>query len=151
MTPAQQLVDSLGLKTAPVAVTFLDAPPANMPRIGKVAFIQRQWKERRLQGVLARRLVRECPSRHHTDCQNAHAMVRAKTKQVVQIADITLERGYIEGDPFVVSAVTLGGYRGVLTVPMLHEDKLIGVIAIFRQEVGQVKPSVSLHSPVVDA
>ncbi len=59
----------------------------------------------------------------------------AKTKQVVQIADITLERGYIEGDPFVVSAVTLGGYRGVLTVPMLHEDKLIGVIAIFRQEV----------------
>jgi GAF domain-containing protein len=59
----------------------------------------------------------------------------AKTKQVVQIADITLERGYIEGDPFVVSAVALGGYRGVLTVPMLHEDKLIGVIAIFRQEV----------------
>src|SRR5258708_3830501 len=59
----------------------------------------------------------------------------AKTKQVFQIADITLERGYIEGDPFVVSAVTLGGYRGVLTVPMLHEDKLIGVIAIFRQEV----------------
>jgi GAF domain-containing protein len=59
----------------------------------------------------------------------------AKTKQVVQIADITLERGYIERDPFVVSAVTLGGYRGVVSVPMLHEDKLIGVITIFRQEV----------------
>jgi two-component system, NtrC family, sensor kinase len=59
----------------------------------------------------------------------------AKTKQVVQITDATLERGYIEGDPFVVSAVTLGGYRSILGVPMLHEDKLIGVITIFRQEV----------------
>jgi two-component system, NtrC family, sensor kinase len=59
----------------------------------------------------------------------------AETRQVVQIADVTLERGYIEGDPFVVSAVTFGGYRSVLSVPMLHEDKLIGVISIFRQEV----------------
>ena len=59
----------------------------------------------------------------------------AKTKQVVQIADVTLERGYIERDPVSVSAVELGGYRSILCVPMLHEDKLIGVIAIFRQEV----------------
>jgi len=46
-----------------------------------------------------------------------------------------LERGYIEGDPFNVSAVALGGYRSVFSVPMLHEDKLVGVITIFRQEV----------------
>ena len=46
-----------------------------------------------------------------------------------------LEQGYIEGDPFVVSAVALGGYRSVLSVPMLHEDELVGVITIFRQEV----------------
>ena len=59
----------------------------------------------------------------------------AEARQVVQVADVTLERGYIERDPFVVSAVALGGYRGVLCVPMLHEDKLIGVITIFRQEV----------------
>jgi PAS domain S-box-containing protein len=59
----------------------------------------------------------------------------AKTKQVAQVADATSERGYIERDPFVVSAVELGGYRGVLCVPMLQEDKLIGVITIFRQEV----------------
>ena len=59
----------------------------------------------------------------------------AKTKQVVQTADVTLERSYIERDPFVVTAVAFGGYRGVLGVPMLHEDKLIGVICIFRQEV----------------
>ena len=59
----------------------------------------------------------------------------ANTKQAVQIADVRLEQDYIEGDPFVVSAVALGGYRGVLSVPMLHEDELVGVITIFRQEV----------------
>jgi GAF domain-containing protein len=59
----------------------------------------------------------------------------AKTKQVVQIPDVTLERGYIERDPLSVSAVELGGYRSILCVPMLHEDKLIGIITIFRQEV----------------
>src|SRR4029077_1634375 len=49
----------------------------------------------------------------------------AKTKQAVQIADVTLERGYIERDPFPVSAVDLGGYRSILSVPMLQEDKAI--------------------------
>ena len=59
----------------------------------------------------------------------------ASTKQAFQIADVMLERNYIERDPFVVSAVALGGYRSVLSVPMLHEDTLVGVITIFRQEV----------------
>src|ERR1700722_299007 len=59
----------------------------------------------------------------------------ATTKQAAQVADVMSERGYVEGDPFVVSAVALGGYRSVFSVPMLHEDKLIGVITIFRQEV----------------
>ena len=58
----------------------------------------------------------------------------ATTKQAAQVADVMSERGYVEGDPFVVSAVALGGYRSVFSVPMLHEDKLIGVITIFRQE-----------------
>ena len=59
----------------------------------------------------------------------------ANTRQAVQIADVRSERGYVERDPFVVSAVALGGYRSVLSVPMLHEDELVGVITIFRQEV----------------
>ena len=59
----------------------------------------------------------------------------ANTKEAVQIADVRSERGYVERDPFVVSAVALGGYRSVLSVPMLHEDELVGVITIFRQEV----------------
>ena len=59
----------------------------------------------------------------------------ANTKEAFQIADVMLERGYFERDPFVVSAVAHGGYRSVLSVPILHEDKLVGVITIFRQEV----------------
>ena len=58
---------------------------------------------------------------------------------------MNLERGYIEGDPFVVSAVELGGYRSVLSVPMVHEGSLAGVITIFRQEVSEfAKEQVSL-------
>ncbi len=59
----------------------------------------------------------------------------ANTKRAVQIADTTREQGYLQGEPFVVSAVTKGGYRSVLSVPMLHEDQVVGVITIFRQEV----------------
>ena len=69
------------------------------------------------------------PSPHTTLWQAAN------TKQAVQIADAAKERGYLEGEPFVVSAVKKGGYRSVLSVPMLHEDQVAGVITIFRQEV----------------
>src|SRR5262249_32609062 len=37
--------------------------------------------------------------------------------------------------PFVVAGAGLGGYRTMVSVPMLKEDKLIGVISIYRQEV----------------
>ena len=59
----------------------------------------------------------------------------ARTKQVTQAADITTERGYIERDPLAVAGAELGGYRTVLSVPMLKESELIGAIVIFRQEV----------------
>src|SRR5260370_33234856 len=41
----------------------------------------------------------------------------AKTKQAVQIADVTFERGYIERDPLAVSAVALGGHPSTLVPP----------------------------------
>jgi GAF domain-containing protein len=59
----------------------------------------------------------------------------AATKEAAQLADILGEAGYAERDPFVVSAAELGGYRTVLSVPMLKEGELIGVIGIYRQEV----------------
>ena len=59
----------------------------------------------------------------------------ASTKQVVHVADITQDPGYIERDPLVVAGVEKGGYRTILAVPMLKEDELIGGIVIYRQEV----------------
>jgi GAF domain-containing protein/anti-sigma regulatory factor (Ser/Thr protein kinase) len=60
----------------------------------------------------------------------------ARTKRPTQIADVTVERPYVERDPFVVAFTALGGYRSVLTVPLLKEDELIGAISIYRQAVG---------------
>ena len=70
----------------------------------------------------------------------------ANTKKPVQIADVTSEPAYLEGDTFMVSAVALGGYRSVLSVPMLHEAALVGVISIFRQE---VRPFSERHVALV--
>jgi GAF domain-containing protein len=57
------------------------------------------------------------------------------TKQAAQVADVTKLPGYVAGNPFLVSAVERGGYRTVLTVPMLMDDELVGAISIYRQEV----------------
>ena len=57
------------------------------------------------------------------------------TKQVAQVADMKALKSYIDGDPFVVNSVDLGGYRTVINVPMLKENTLIGAISIYRQEV----------------
>jgi GAF domain-containing protein len=59
----------------------------------------------------------------------------AQSKRAVQIADITTEQAYVEGDPLFVSTAQLGGFRTVLVVPLLKENELIGAIAIHRQEV----------------
>src|SRR5450631_494015 len=59
----------------------------------------------------------------------------AKSKQVAQILDSTKGEAYRQGDPFVVAGADLGGYRTIVSVPMLKEDELIGVISIYRQEV----------------
>jgi len=59
----------------------------------------------------------------------------AQTKQVAQVLDATKRDAYRQGDPFVVAGVDLGGYRTIMSVPMLEDDELIGVITIYRQEV----------------
>jgi GAF domain-containing protein len=77
--------------------------------------------------------VRRGPLRPGPDVPLGRA---ARTKQVVQCADITKEQFYIEQrDPVAVAGAELGGYRTVLAVPMLKESELIGAIVIFRQEV----------------
>ena len=58
-----------------------------------------------------------------------------QTLQTVHIADVTVDPAYLEGEPIFVAAVELGGFRTILNVPILKEDELIGVFAIYRQEV----------------
>jgi signal transduction histidine kinase len=58
-----------------------------------------------------------------------------QTLQTVHIADVTIDPAYLEGEPIFVAAVELGGFRTILNVPMLKENELIGVFAIYRQEV----------------
>src|SRR5262249_22647313 len=79
----------------------------------------------------ARRRRRE-PFRPHPSAPLGRV---ASTKQVVQIADIRTTQAYTEGFRQIVEAVELGGFRTVLSVPMLKESELIGVINILRQEV----------------
>jgi GAF domain-containing protein len=58
-----------------------------------------------------------------------------ETKQIVDIADVTTEKAYRDRDPLRVAAVQLGGVRSHVSVPLLKENELIGVISIYRQEV----------------
>jgi adenylate cyclase len=58
-----------------------------------------------------------------------------RTKQPVQIDDLRTSPAYLEGDSTIRAIVDLGDARTVILVPMLKDDKLIGAVAIYRQEV----------------
>jgi signal transduction histidine kinase len=57
------------------------------------------------------------------------------TRRPVHITDAMAQQHYIDGDPYVVTAVKLSGSRTLIFVPMLKDDELIGSIAIYRREV----------------
>jgi two-component system, NtrC family, sensor kinase len=58
-----------------------------------------------------------------------------QAKQPIHIADIKAEPAYAEREPARVATVEIAGARTYLAVPMLKEDRLIGAIAIYRQQV----------------
>src|SRR5262249_45067194 len=58
-----------------------------------------------------------------------------ETRQIVHIVDVRTDPAYVEGEPVFVAAVKLGGFRTILNVPMLKDNELVGVFAIYRQEV----------------
>jgi two-component system, NtrC family, sensor kinase len=58
----------------------------------------------------------------------------ATTRHPAQIADIRAEPAYIR-DPGRYGVLDLAGARTMLSVPMLKEHKLVGMIGIYRQEV----------------
>ena len=71
----------------------------------------------------------------YTPSEHAPLTRAARTKQVTHVHDFRVERAYIERDPLAVASVELAEVRTLLVVPMLKENELIGVFAIFRQEV----------------
>src|SRR6266516_1534094 len=48
----------------------------------------------------------------------------ARTKQVAHVVDSMKRESYRRRDPFVVAGAELGGYRTIVSVPMLKEDNL---------------------------
>jgi len=65
-----------------------------------------------------------------------NALGRAlQAKHPIHVADIKAEPAYAEREPSRVAAVEIAGARTFLAVPMLRDDRLIGVIAIYRQEI----------------
>jgi two-component system, NtrC family, sensor kinase len=57
------------------------------------------------------------------------------TARTVHIQDLAATHSYIERHPRMVEAVEVAGIRTAVGVPMLRDDELIGIIAIFRREV----------------
>ena len=58
-----------------------------------------------------------------------------ETKESFHIDDVAALPGYKARDPQIVEPVELGGIRTCLGVPMVTDNKLIGTLVIFRQEV----------------
>ena len=66
--------------------------------------------------------------------RSGHAEV-VRTKQPVQFDDLRTSPAYLKGDSIVRTIVDVGGARTLIVMPMLKNDKLIGVVGIYRQEV----------------
>jgi two-component system NtrC family sensor kinase len=58
-----------------------------------------------------------------------------ETRQVIHIADLRVDQGYLAGAPTTVDVVGAAGARTCLIVPMLKGNEPVGSIVIFRQEV----------------
>ena len=57
------------------------------------------------------------------------------TRKSIEVPDLMQTEAYLNRDPLRVAIVDLAGARAYVAVPMLKEDKLIGAIVIYRQEV----------------
>jgi GAF domain-containing protein len=59
----------------------------------------------------------------------------AETRRVQHIADFRTEPAYLDREPGPVALAEAANARTVLMVPMVKEGELIGIVAIYRQEV----------------
>ena len=58
------------------------------------------------------------------------------TNNIVEIEDATKDQAYLNRNPVFIAGVEEDGTRGLLGVPMLQENMLVGAFVVFRQEVG---------------
>jgi GAF domain-containing protein len=58
-----------------------------------------------------------------------------ETRRTLQILDLRAEKPYLDGHPNSRAMVELGGIRTILSVPLCKDDTLLGIIAVFRQDV----------------
>ena len=58
-----------------------------------------------------------------------------REKRVIQTEDLRQSATYLEGNRSSVELAELGGARTIVVVPMLRDDKVIGMITVYRQEV----------------
>jgi transcriptional regulator with GAF, ATPase, and Fis domain len=58
-----------------------------------------------------------------------------RTRQIVQVANLSEDRAYLEREPLAVWAVEQAKVRTVLVVPMLKREELVGVFGLEREEV----------------
>ena len=61
-----------------------------------------------------------------------------ETRRPAQNPDVTTSEAYRNGHPRARALVELGNIRAVLLVPLLKDGIAVGMIAIYRQEVGTV-------------
>jgi GAF domain-containing protein len=61
----------------------------------------------------------------------------AQSHRPVQISDMREDQAYLKGHPLAVTVVDVAGVRTMVVVPMLKEDELVGIIAIYRKEARQ--------------
>src|SRR5262249_43537559 len=72
-----------------------------------------------------------------------------ETKQVVHVEDLAVRLSAAKEDERarpLVELIELGGARSILAVPMLVEEKLVGALGIYRQE---VRPFTAKHIELV--
>jgi adenylate cyclase len=58
-----------------------------------------------------------------------------RAKSPLLFADAMAGDAYQSGDPFAVAAVELGGVRTLLNAPLVKDDAVLGILAVYRKEV----------------
>src|SRR5215470_16792323 len=72
---------------------------------------------------------------YQPDPQSAHGRI-TRGERVIHLIDLAADELYRRGDPLRRATVDLGGARSTLAVPLRKHETLLGIIVIYRQEVG---------------